>query len=171
MAMPAVPGAGFVMIQPKLGLGHLKAFFDRPAMPLDRNQRLNRGAGGTPGRKVGHLAVTDAAPEQQAAGPEVGVARSPELSRLEISQFEKGPVIQPRSLGAVAGRKAPPGCGFKRARNVLGRATDKGFTAPRMDLMCQATRRIQPQATLKTQPPWSRYRPTCCGRRVGFDQP
>src|SRR3954466_7916515 len=112
MAMPAVPGAGFVMIQPKLGLGHLKAFFDRPAMPLDRNQRLNRGAGGTPGRKVGHLAVTDAAPEQQAAGPEVGVARSPELSRLEISQFEIGPVIQPRSLGAVAGRKAPPGCGL-----------------------------------------------------------
>src|SRR4051794_23148019 len=104
MTMPAVPGSGFIVVQPKLGLGHFKALLDRPAMTLHRDQCLNRSACGTPSREVGLLAIADAAPDQQAARPQAMVARPTELGGIEIGQFEICPVIQPWPLGAVAGR-------------------------------------------------------------------
>jgi hypothetical protein len=132
--MPAMPGPGFIVIQPKRGLGYFKALFDRPAMALHRDQCLNPGAGGTPGREVGPLAIVDAAPDQQAAGPSAG-ARSSELGGIEISQFEIRPVIQPRPFGAVPGRQAPPRRWLEPLRNGFGRAAANRRAVPRMELM------------------------------------
>ena len=68
MPVPAVPGAGFVVVQAKLGLGGLEAVLDGPAAALDLDQ-LGRGcARGAPGGEERKLAVGQAAPDQQAAG-------------------------------------------------------------------------------------------------------
>ena len=46
VAMPAVPGAGLVVVEAEFVLGGLEAILDRPAMSFDRDQRLDAGPGG-----------------------------------------------------------------------------------------------------------------------------
>ena len=41
VTMPAVPGSGFVVVEPELVFGCLEAILDRPAMALDADQRLD----------------------------------------------------------------------------------------------------------------------------------
>src|SRR5262245_9970924 len=41
MTMPAMPGSGFVVVEPELVFGCLEAVLDRPAMALDADQRLD----------------------------------------------------------------------------------------------------------------------------------
>ena len=43
--MPAMPGAGFVMIEAELILGGLEAVFDRPAVTFDGDERLSQNNG------------------------------------------------------------------------------------------------------------------------------
>src|SRR3954447_13240000 len=57
VAVPAVPAAGLVVIEPELGLGGLEAVLDRPAASLDLDQRRYFGPGRAPGREEGELAV------------------------------------------------------------------------------------------------------------------
>lgn len=70
VTMPAMPGSRFIMIQAELVLGGLKAVFDRPAMSFNGDQLLDGSSGGTPGGEVGKFAITDMAPDQQAARPQ-----------------------------------------------------------------------------------------------------
>src|SRR4029077_19157862 len=42
VTMPAVPGSGFVVVEPELVFGCLEAILDRPAMALDAVQGLDR---------------------------------------------------------------------------------------------------------------------------------
>ncbi len=49
VAMPAVPGAGFIVMEPELVLGGLEAVLDRPAMSLDTDDSVYSRAGRTPG--------------------------------------------------------------------------------------------------------------------------
>src|SRR5580692_721970 len=42
VTMPAVPGSGFVVVEPELVFGCLEAILDRPAMALDADQGLDR---------------------------------------------------------------------------------------------------------------------------------
>ena len=51
--VPAMPGAGLVVIEADLVLGGLERVLDRPAPPLDGHQGLDRRADRTPGREVG----------------------------------------------------------------------------------------------------------------------
>jgi hypothetical protein len=129
VAMPAMPGPGFIVVQSQFGLGHLKSVLDRPAMTLYRDQRLHRRAGRTPGREIRHLAITDAAPDQQAPGPQAATWRTT-LGGIEIGQFQIRPVIYPRSLGALAGREAPPGRGFEPLGDVFGSAAGLWLAEP-----------------------------------------
>ncbi len=69
VTMPAVPGSGFVVVEPELVLGSLEAILDRPAMALDADQGLDRSPGRTPGGEVGEIAVGDITPDQQASCP------------------------------------------------------------------------------------------------------
>ena len=41
MTMPAVPGSGFVVVEPELVLGSLKAVLDRPAVAFDADKCLD----------------------------------------------------------------------------------------------------------------------------------
>ncbi len=41
MTMPAVPGAGFVMVEAEFVLGGLETFFDPPTGSLHANQRAD----------------------------------------------------------------------------------------------------------------------------------
>ena len=40
VTMPAVPGSGFVVVEPELVFGCLEAILDRPTMALDADQVL-----------------------------------------------------------------------------------------------------------------------------------
>ena len=67
--VPAVPGAGLVVVEAKLVFGGLEAVLDGPAPPLDRGKRCGARAGRAPGCEIGALAVSQLAPDQQPARP------------------------------------------------------------------------------------------------------
>ncbi len=69
LAMPAVSGSGFVMIETEFGLRRLEAILNRPAMRLHGEQGLNGGSGRTPCREIGPFTVADGASDQQATVP------------------------------------------------------------------------------------------------------
>ena len=102
--MPAVPGSGFVVVEPELVFGCLEAILDRPAMALDADQPLDRSSCRTPGGEVGEIAIGDMTSDQQSACPQA-LAFIVELSTREIGQFEVAPVMQPWSFGARTGRQ------------------------------------------------------------------
>src|SRR5215208_1755889 len=95
--VPAVPGAGLVVVEAELVLGGLEAVLDCPAMPFDLDQGLDPGPGRAPGREEGKLAVGDGAADQEAARPQAGEAIVV-LGSLEIGQFQVGPVVETRTL-------------------------------------------------------------------------
>src|SRR3546814_3938181 len=57
MAVPAVPGAGLVVIEAKFVLGRLEAVFDRPALALDPDQHLDACSSRAPGGEEGEITV------------------------------------------------------------------------------------------------------------------
>src|SRR3984893_17274980 len=68
-ARPAVPGSGFVVVEPELVFGCLEAILDRPTMALDADQGLDRSPCRTPGGEVGEIAVGDITPAQEGSCP------------------------------------------------------------------------------------------------------
>jgi hypothetical protein len=70
MAVPAMPGPGFVVVEAKLVLGGLEAVFDCPSMAFDGDERLDVRAGWAPGREEGQVIIADIAPDQKSASPE-----------------------------------------------------------------------------------------------------
>ena len=102
MPVPAAPGAGLIVVQAQFGLGGLEAVLDGPAAALDLDQLGCARAGRAPRGEDRRLAVGQAAPEQQAAGP--GAAqRLVELGRIKVGQLQVGPIVEPCALGALAG--------------------------------------------------------------------
>lgn len=97
-----MPRAGLVVRQPQFGLRRLERILDRPALAFHPHQGVDWRAGRTPGREERQIPIGEAAPDQQAARPQAGEIFVVFLGR-EISEFDIGPVIQARSLGAVAG--------------------------------------------------------------------
>ena len=87
VTMPAVPGSGFVVVEPELVFGCLEAILDRPAMALDADQGLDRSPCRTPGGEVGEIAVGDITPDQQASCPK-DLAVMVRILAFEIGQFE-----------------------------------------------------------------------------------
>ena len=102
MPVPAVPGAGLVVVEAELVLGGLEAVLDRPAVPFDLDQGLDPGPGRAPGREEGKLAIGDGAADQEAARPQAGEAIVV-LGSLKIGQFQVGPIVETRTLSAIAG--------------------------------------------------------------------
>src|SRR3546814_3786228 len=72
MAVPAVPGAGLVVIEAKFVLGRLEAVFDRPALALDPDQHLDACSSRAPGGEEGEITVGDVTAEQKSSRPEAG---------------------------------------------------------------------------------------------------
>jgi hypothetical protein len=101
VAVAAVPGAGFVMIEAEFVLGGLEAVLDGPAMAFHRHQLFQGRALGAPGGEEGQVTVGDVATDQKASCPFTGKVIVVFIG-LEIGQLEIGPVVQARSFGAVA---------------------------------------------------------------------
>src|SRR5919202_1570560 len=134
MTVPAMPGAGLIVVKPEFALGGLEAVLHRPAMAFHRNQRLNRGTSRAPGGEVGALAIADRAPDQQAAGPQPALLAAV-FANIKIGQFEIRPVIQPRPLGAIASRQPLPSRWRKSLGNRFGGSADPWLADPGMELV------------------------------------
>src|SRR5271168_1055136 len=99
MAMPAMPGTSFIMIEAEFVLGCLETFLDPPTCSFHVDQSVDRRAVRTPGGEIGAFTIGDTASDQQTARPQ---ARSGgiELFGVKIGQRTIGPVVEPFSLGA-----------------------------------------------------------------------
>ena len=64
MTMPAMPGPGFVVVEPEFVFGGLEAVLDRPPVAFDRHQRFDRRSRWTPGGEEGEIAIGDVTPDQ-----------------------------------------------------------------------------------------------------------
>ncbi len=64
MAMPSVPGTGFVVVEAEFVLGGLEAILDRPAMAFHGDESLDVGSGRAPGREEGEVAIADGTTDQ-----------------------------------------------------------------------------------------------------------
>ena len=102
IAVPAVPGAGFVVVEAEFVLGSLETVLDRPASSLDSDQGLDRGSGRAPGGEEGQALIADVAADQQAARPKAG-ALGADLACAEIGELQIRPVIEPCPLRALTG--------------------------------------------------------------------
>ena len=89
VAMPAVPGAGLVVVEAELVFSGLEAVLDGPAVAFDLDQGVDAGPCRTPGGEEGQVAIGDVAADQQAASPQ---ARSGLVvfAGVEVGQFAVG---------------------------------------------------------------------------------
>ena len=101
--MPAVPGAGLVVVETEFVFGRLEAVLDGPAPAFDRHQGFHSGPGGAPGGEKGQVAISDIAADQKAPGPQTGQGLVV-FGGFKIGQFQIGPVEQPLALGSGPGR-------------------------------------------------------------------
>ena len=129
VAMPAVPGAGLVVIETERGLGGLKAIFNCPAMAFDPEQSCAARSGRTPSGEKGEFTVGNGAADQQTARPQAGSVRVV-FGCVEIGQFAIGPVIEPRPFGARSRRQARLRRRIEPVRDRCGRAGDRRLANP-----------------------------------------
>lgn len=105
MAVPSVPGPGLAVVETEIILGAQEAVFDRPAQLGGPGEFGQRGARGGVGEVKGErLGVPAAAADQQ---PTLEACARVEAER------DLGPVVEPGTLGAFAGRQRLPLIGFK----------------------------------------------------------
>ena len=107
MAMPAMPGAGFVVIKAEFVLGGFEAVLDGPAMAFNQDQLFHGRALGAPGGEEGEIAVGNVAADQKTSCPLPGEG-AVVFAGVEIGQLDVGPVMQARAFGSFACRPAPP---------------------------------------------------------------
>jgi hypothetical protein len=93
MPVPAMPGAGFVVIEAKFVLGSFEAVLDRPAMTFDRDQLFYGRALGAPCGEEGEVAVGNVAADQKASRP-LSREGAVVFCGIEIGQFEIGPIVK-----------------------------------------------------------------------------
>src|ERR1700741_3855618 len=129
MAVPAVPGAGFVVIKAELVLSGFEAVLDSSAMAFHRHQLLHGRVLGAPCGEEGQAAVGNVAADQKPPRPFPGKVVVV-FTDVEIGQLEIGPVVPARTFGPSAGRQAAPGLFRKALRDRGGGAGDSLLLAP-----------------------------------------
>ena len=101
MPMPAVPRAGFVVIETEFVLGGFEAVLDGPAMTFHRHELFYGRALGAPSGEEGEIAIGNVAADEKTSRPlcreGAGV-----FAGIEIGQFDIGPVVQTRPFGSFA---------------------------------------------------------------------
>src|SRR5664280_1166953 len=65
MAMPAMPGAGLVMVEPQFILGRLETILDRPAMTLDHDKGFDASSSRTPSGEEREVPISDVAADRR----------------------------------------------------------------------------------------------------------
>src|SRR5271167_5107262 len=131
MAMPAMPGAGFVMIKTEFVLGRFEAVLDGPAMAFHKHQLLDGRALGAPRGVKRQAAVGNVTADQKTSRPFPGKVIIV-FTAVEIGQLEIGPVVPPRTFGPFAGRQAAPGLFGKALCERGSGAGDRLLLAPRI---------------------------------------
>src|SRR3982751_4446527 len=129
VAMPAMPGPAFVVIEPEFVFRGFETVLDRPPMAFDRHQRFDGRSRWTPGGEEGEIAISDMATDQQTARPQTLIC-SVGFVDLEIGQLEITPVMQPRSFGSGSRRQSLPVERAPRPGDVFGLAGDRLSLAP-----------------------------------------
>ena len=129
VAMPSMPGAGLVMIEAQLVFRRLEAVFDGPAAAFHADQFVDGGSRRSPGGEEGQVVICDGAADQKAARPKTGAAGIV-FAGVEIGQFHISPVVEARSLGAIARRQAFPVRRRQALRDAFRRACDGLGLAP-----------------------------------------
>ena len=117
VTVPAMPGAGFVVIEAEFVLGGFETVLDGPAMSFDRYQLLYGRVLGTPCGKESEIIVGNVAADQQTPRPLSGEG-AVVFAGIEIGQFEIGPVMQARAFGSIACRQASP-CAFGKILRIF----------------------------------------------------
>ena len=102
MAMPAMPGASFVVIKTELVLGGFEAVLDGPAMAFHRHQLLDGRAFGTPCGEKGQAAVGNVTADQKTPRPFPGKVVVV-FAGVEIGQLKIDPVVPAWTFGPFAG--------------------------------------------------------------------
>lgn len=128
--VPTVPGTGFIVSEPEFGLGRLERVLDAPTPSFDADQGLDQRAGWAPGREVGPLAIAQAAADQEPLRPRPGLVIG---GPIEVGQFTKGPVVQPRALRPMARRQARPGRGSQAIRDRVGGSNHRRLAGPGLE--------------------------------------
>ena len=134
MTVPAMPRAGFVMIEAELVLGGFEAVLDGPAVPFDGNEGFDRGSSGAPCGEEGEVAICDIAADQETAWPLAGMTRVV-FSGIEIGERVVAPVMEPGAFGPFPRREAPPRGRFNALCEVFGGAGSCWRHAPGCKMM------------------------------------
>ena len=74
VAVPSMPGAGFVMIKAQFVFRCLETVLDGPAAAFNADQFLDRGSCRSPGGEESQIVICDNAADQKAARPKAGTA-------------------------------------------------------------------------------------------------
>jgi hypothetical protein len=101
-----------------------------PSVPLDADQRLDRGSRRAPCGEVGEIAVGDVTSDQHAARPQA-IVFFVEFFRLKMGQLEVAPVMQARNFVAVPCRQTLPVRCLQGLGNVHSSAGDLPWLIPR----------------------------------------
>ena len=101
VTMPAMPGAGFVVIETEFVFGGFETILDGPAMAFDRYQLFHGRVLGTPCGEESEITVGNVPADQQTPRPLSGEGPIV-FARIEIGQFKIGPVMQALAFGSIA---------------------------------------------------------------------
>src|SRR3954454_11351059 len=107
MTVPAVPGAGFMMIKAQFVLAGLETVLNVPSLSFHRHQRLDAGASRAPSGEVGAFTISQIAPDQQAAGPQSTLPAAV-VAGIEISQVQIALVLHSPRLRRTEPLQASP---------------------------------------------------------------
>src|ERR1035438_7528624 len=129
VTVPAMPGAGFVVIEAEFFLCGFETVLDGPAMSFDRYQLLHGRVLGTPCGKESEITVGNVAADQQTPRPLSGEGAAV-FAGLQI-----GPVMRAGSLVPSPRRQAPPSALGKILSDLRGGASDQLLLAPRTERM------------------------------------
>ena len=101
MPVPAMPGAGFVVIEAKFVLGRFEAVFDGPAMAFDRYEFFHGGTLGAPCGEEGEIVIGNVAADEKTPRPLCGESTIVSFG-IEIGQFEIDPMGTWIATGTLA---------------------------------------------------------------------
>src|SRR5271157_574124 len=127
VTVPAMPGAGFVVIEAEFGLGGFETVLDGPAMSFDRYQLLHGRVLGTPCGKESEITVGNVAADQQTPRPLSGEG-AVVFAGIELGQLTLGPDMQPKHAAPISKRKCNNATVMRVAR-LFYKEIQKAFAA------------------------------------------
>src|SRR6185503_817520 len=134
MPVPAMPGAGLVVIEAEFVLGGFETVLYSPTVALHRDELFQGRAFGAPSGEESKFAIGDIAADKKTSRP-LAIEGAVVFSGVEISEFNIGPIVQTRPFGSLAGRQALPGALGKSLCDLRRGTTNEPVLAPAVEHM------------------------------------